>query len=89
MKEVMRSLYQCKNARCYADNYAQDLWDYGIYCAVGHNSFWGKDHQGNVYTLRYEDLKAGDSLYCDTCKDCVDYSEIGGKIYDKGARGWK
>ncbi len=74
----MRSLYQCSQARVGFDG------EPFIYCAKGHSQF---TRDGIV--LGYIDAQTGDPLNCDTCKDCADYSEIGGKIYDKGARGWK
>ena len=81
MKEGMRSLYQCSKAKVGLLFGLKGIYD--IYCVEFHTL------TRDGVPLNYYDLRDGDSLYCDTCKDCADYSEIGGKIYDKKARGWK
>ena len=74
----MRSLYQCSQARGRVF-----LGEYYIECHKRYEYLVRDGHR-----LTYEDLKNGDNLNCDTCTDCKDFSEIGGKIYRRSERGW-
>ncbi len=73
----MRSLYQCSQARCH---YLPDLDFCGLYCKAYHPLIG--DHPLNYYRMKHSD-----SLRCDTCEDCVDFSD-NGEMVAKKDRGW-
>ena len=75
----MRSLYQCSRAKA---DYLQYVDSCLVYCSMGH---YPLEYLG--VTLTYEDLKNGDSLKCDTCTDCKDFSDMGETPRRKD-RGW-
>ena len=78
----MRSLYQCSHAQ--VELVGNVKWQVlGLRCVRGHEPL---AHANKLLT--YADLKNGDSLDCDTCTDCADYSDNGDKINYKGDRGW-
>lgn len=83
MKEGQRSLYQCRNAKITGGRMFGDTNWQSLYCAKGYNPLTINDRP-----LDYFDVQEGDPLYCDTCKDCRDFSDNGDKIYYKGDRGW-
>ncbi len=63
----MRSLDECKNAH---PHYTLLLDYYGIYCTKGHSPLTYKDR-----VARYHPSHS-DSLLCDTCVDCGDFSDM-------------
>ena len=75
-KKVVRSLYQCLNAKVCGGEY--------ISCSKGHSLF-PSSSAGSV-SIRW--LALGKPLEMTVCNNCPDYDEMGPPVEEKD-RGWR
>jgi hypothetical protein len=69
---ITHSLYECFNARVIGKK---------IYCKKGHFLFVG------LIEVGYDDLRLGEPLHCDSCRNCPDFDRIGDPISERD-KGW-